>query len=51
MTIPKRLSKAMDSLTVNHEWGGHNVMPEEFLDPDDWRLQEIMKFRKGLKLR
>lgn len=26
-------------------------MPEEILAPDDWRLQEIMKFRKGLKLR
>ena len=51
MTIPKRLSKAMDSLTVNHEWGGVNEMPEEILDPDDWRLQEIMKFRQGLKLR
>lgn len=51
MTIPKRLSKAMDSLTVNHEWGGVNEMPEEILDPDDWRLQEIMKFREGLKLR
>lgn len=51
MTIPKRLSKAMDSLTVNHEWGGFNEMPEEILAPNDWRLQEIMKFRKGLKLR
>ena len=51
MTIPKRLSEAMDSLTVNHEWGGVNEMPEEILDPDDWRLQEIMKFRKDLKLR
>ena len=39
MTIPKRLSKAMDSLTVNHEWGGVNEMPEEILAPDDWRLQ------------
>ena len=26
-------------------------MPEEILAPDDWRLQEIMKFREGLKLR
>ena len=51
MAIPKRLSKAMDSLTVNHEWGGVNEMPEEILAPDDWRLQEIMKFRKSLKLR
>lgn len=51
MTIPKRLSEAMDSLSKNNEWGGHNVMPEEILDPDDWRLQEIMKFRKDLKLR
>ncbi|MFQ6725618.1 hypothetical protein NM958_02380 [Limosilactobacillus reuteri] len=51
MKIPKRLSKAMDSLTVNHEWGGINEMPEDILDPDDWRLQEIMKFRKELKLR
>ena len=51
MTIPKRLSEAMDSLTVNHEWGGVNEMPEEILAPDDWRLQEIMKFRKELKLR
>ena len=51
MTIPKRLSEAMDSLTINHEWGGVNEMPEEVLDPDDWRLQEIMKFRKSLKLR
>ena len=51
MTIPKRLSEALDSLTLNHEWGGVNEMPEEVLDPDDWRLQEIMKFRKGLKLR
>ena len=51
MAIPKRLSEAMDSLTVNHEWGGVNEMPEDILDPDDWRLQEIMKFRKGLKLR
>ena len=41
MTIPKRLSEAMDSLTVNHEWGGVNEMPEEILAPDDWRLQEI----------
>ena len=51
MTIPKRLYEAMNSLSENSEWGGHNVMPEEILDPDDWRLQEIMKFRKGLKLR
>lgn len=51
MTIPKRLSKAMDSLTVNHEWGGVNEMPEEILDPDDWRLQEIMKFRREFELR
>src|SRR5699024_476730 len=51
MTIPKRLSEAMDSLSKNNEWGGLNVMPEEILDPDDWRLQEIMKFRKELKLR
>ncbi|NMV48548.1 hypothetical protein FOL80_09345 [Lactobacillus reuteri] len=51
MAIPKRLSEAMNSLSKNSEWGGHNVMPEEILDPDDWRLQEIMKFRKGLKLR
>ena len=51
MTIPKRLYEAMDSLTVNHEWGEVNEMPEDILDPDDWRLQEIMKFRKGLKLR
>lgn len=51
MTIPKRLSEAMDSLTVNHEWGGVNEMPEEILDPDDWRLQEIMKFRRELELR
>ena len=39
MAIPKRLSKAMDSLTVNHEWGGVNEMPEEILAPNDWRLQ------------
>ena len=51
MAIPKRLYKAMGPLTVNHEWGGVNEMPEEILDPDDWRLQEIMKFRKELKLR
>ena len=51
MTIPKRLSKAMDSLTVNHEWGEVNEMPEDILDPDDWRLQEIMKFRRDLELR
>lgn len=31
MAIPKRLSKAMDSLTVNHEWGGVNEMPERSL--------------------
>lgn len=51
MTIPKRLYEAMDSLSKNNEWGGPNEMPEDILDPDDWRLQEIMKFRKGLKLR
>ena len=51
MTIPKRLYEAMGSLTVNHEWGEVNEMLEDILDPDDWRLQEIMKFRKGLKLR
>ena len=51
MAIPKRLYKAMGSLTVNHEWGEVNETLEEILDPDDWRLQEIMKFRKGLKLR
>lgn len=51
METPLRLLEAMDSLTINHEWGGVNEMPEEVLDPDDWRLQEIMKFRKGLKLR
>ena len=51
MAIPKRLYKAMGSLTVNHEWGEVNEMPEDILDPDDWRPQEIMKFRKGLKLR
>ena len=51
MTIPKRLSKAMDSLTINHEWGGVNEMPEEILAPNDWRLQEIMKFRRDLELR
>lgn len=36
MTIPKRLSEAMDSLSKNNEWGGLNAMPEEILDPDDW---------------
>lgn len=51
MAIPKRLYEAMDSLSKNNEWGGVNEMPEDILDPDDWRLQEIMKFRKGLKLR
>lgn len=51
MTIPKRLYEAMGSLTVNHEWGEVNETLEDILDPDDWRLQEIMKFRKGLKLR
>lgn len=51
MTIPKRLYKAMGSLTVNHEWGEVNETLEEILDPDDWRLQEIMKFRRDLELR
>ena len=51
METPLRLLEAMNSLTKNNEWGGNNVMPEEILDPDDWRLQEIMKFRKELKLR
>ena len=51
METPLRLLEAMNSLTKNNEWGGLNVMPEEILDPDDWRLQEIMKFRKELKLR
>ena len=51
MAIPKRLYKAMGSLTVNHEWGEVNEMPEDILDPDDWRLQEIMKFRRDLELR
>ena len=35
MTIPKRLSEAIDLLTVNHEWGELNEMPEEILAPDD----------------
>ncbi|MGE9995179.1 hypothetical protein [Limosilactobacillus reuteri] len=51
MAIPKRLYKAMGSLTVNHEWGEVNETLEEILDPDDWRLQEIMKFRRDLELR
>lgn len=51
MAIPKRLYKAMGSLTVNHEWGEVNETLGEILDPDDWRLQEIMKFRRDLELR
>ncbi|NMV48354.1 hypothetical protein FOL80_01320 [Lactobacillus reuteri] len=51
MTIPKRLFEAMNSLSKNNEWGEATEMPEDVLAPSDWRLQEIMKFRRDLELR
>ncbi|WP_433597326.1 hypothetical protein [Limosilactobacillus reuteri] len=51
METPLRLLEAMDSLSKNNEWGGNDVMPEEILDPDDWRLKAILEYRIEMKLR
>jgi hypothetical protein len=49
METPTELLEAMNSLSENDEWGGYNVLPEEILDKNDWRLKAIMQYRKAMK--
>ncbi len=51
--ITDKLSRALDELenyhTINGEfWKYSQLKAEELLPADDWRLQEILKFRKKL---
>lgn len=41
------LSEALDSID---DWGGMNDKIDRLLPPNDWRLQEIIKFRKRIVL-
>nr|PMC28331.1 hypothetical protein CJ225_01145 [Gardnerella vaginalis] len=41
------LSEALDSID---DWGGMNDKIDRLLSPNDWRLQEILKFRKRIVL-
>ena len=41
------LSEALDSI---NDWGGMDDKIDLILSPDDWRLQEIVKFRKRVAL-
>lgn len=41
------LSEALDSIK---DWGGMDDKIDLILSPDDWRLQEIVKFRKRVAL-
>ena len=49
METPTELLDAMNSLTENNEWGGYNQSLEDVLDPDDWRLKVILKYRDETK--
>ena len=49
METPTELLDAMNSLTENDEWGGYNQSLEDVLDPDDWRLKVILKYRDETK--
>ncbi|MBB1110087.1 hypothetical protein H5S11_06410 [Limosilactobacillus sp. pH52_RY] len=51
--ITDKLSRTLDELenyhTINGEfWKYSQLKAEELLSADDWRLQEILKFRKKL---
>lgn len=43
--ITPMLSEALDSID---DWGGMNDKIDRLLSPNDWRLQEIIKFRKRI---
>lgn len=45
--ITPMLSEALDSID---DWGGMNDKIDHLLSPNDWRLQEILKFRKRIAL-
>ena len=45
--ITPMLSEALDSIK---DWGGMDDKIDLILSPDDWRLQEIVKFRKRVAL-
>lgn len=45
--ITQMLSEALDSID---DWGGMNDKIDHLLSPNDWRLQEILKFRKRIAL-
>jgi hypothetical protein len=45
--ITPMLSEALDSI---NDWGGMDDKIDLILSPDDWRLQEIVKFRKRVAL-
>lgn len=45
--ITPMLSEALDSID---DWGGMNDKIDRLLSPNDWRLQEIIKFRKRIVL-
>ena len=45
--ITPDLSEALDSID---DWGGMNDKIDRLLSPNDWRLQEILKFRKRIAL-
>lgn len=45
--ITPMLSEALDSID---DWGGMNDKIDRLLSPNDWRLQEILKFRKRIAL-
>ncbi|MBB1124409.1 hypothetical protein [Limosilactobacillus albertensis] len=47
--ITKELSNALNSLTENNEWGNSSQSIDKMLQPKDWRMVEIKKFRKRLK--
>ncbi len=49
METPTELLDAMNSLTENDEWGGYNQLLEDVLDPNDWRLKVILKYRDETK--
>ena len=45
--ITPMLSEALDSID---DWGGMNDKIDRLLSPNDWRLKEILKFRKRIVL-
>lgn len=52
--ITDDLKAAMDSLSARYndsginEWGTSNEKIDDVLSPDDWRMKEIIKFRKRI---